>query len=41
MSVLTRLLESYEKNHQNPVNEVIHFCNSVDYVFHSGCDCCI
>ena len=24
MSVLTRLLESYEKNHQNPVNEVIH-----------------
>ena len=24
MSVLTRLLESYEKNHQNSVNEVIH-----------------
>ena len=24
MTVLTRLLESYEKNHQNPVNEVIH-----------------
>ena len=24
MSVLTRLLESYEKNHQNPINEVIH-----------------
>ena len=24
MSVLTRLLESYEKNHQNPVNEAIH-----------------
>jgi len=24
VSVLTRLLESYEKNHQNPVNEVIH-----------------
>ena len=24
MSVLTRLLESYEKNHQNPINEAIH-----------------
>ena len=24
MTVLTRLLESYEKNHRNPVNEVIH-----------------
>jgi len=24
VTVLTRLLESYEKNHQNPVNEVIH-----------------
>ena len=24
MSVLTRLLESYKKNHQNPVNEMIH-----------------
>ena len=24
MPVLTRLLESYEKNHQNPVNEMIH-----------------
>ena len=24
MSVLTRLLESYEKNHQNPINEMIH-----------------
>jgi len=24
VSVLTRLLESYEKNHQNPVNEAIH-----------------
>ena len=24
MSVLTRLLESYEKNHQNPINESIH-----------------
>jgi len=24
VSVLTRLLESYEKNHQNPINEAIH-----------------
>ena len=24
MSVLTRLLESYEKSHQNPINEAIH-----------------
>ena len=24
MSVLTKLLESYEKNHQNPINEAIH-----------------
>ena len=24
MSVLTRLIESYEKNHQNPINEAIH-----------------
>ena len=24
MSVLTRLLESYEKNHQNPINEAMH-----------------
>lgn len=24
MSILTRLLESYEKNHQNPINEAIH-----------------
>ena len=24
MAVLTRLLESYAKNHQNPINEVIH-----------------
>ena len=24
MSVLTKLLQSYEKNHQNPINEVIH-----------------
>ena len=24
MSVLTRLLESYEQNHQNPINEAIH-----------------
>ena len=24
MSVLTRLLESYEKNHKNPINEAIH-----------------
>ena len=24
MSVVTRLLESYEKNHQNPINEAIH-----------------
>jgi len=24
VSVLTKLLQSYEKNHQNPINEVIH-----------------
>ena len=28
MSVLARLLESYEKNHQNPVNEAIHIIAS-------------